>query len=51
MLKPPIIFKNRKRQRKKKGGNREKNNKIKKINQNDLNANYKWVKTDGFLRR
>ncbi len=28
--------------------NEEKINKIKKINQNDLNAVYKWVKTDVF---
>ena len=40
-----------KRKTRKKQENEEKNNEIKKTKkQNDLNAVYKWVKTDEFLR-
>ena len=50
---PSIIFKERKKRKKeekrgkieKKGG---KTNKITKNHQNDLNAVYKWIKTNGF---
>ncbi len=45
----PLSF-SKKKKKEKREKIRKKINKIKEINQNDLNAVYKWVKTVEFLR-